>query len=239
MNLQKLEKHRKWLFWISLVIGIILCSSIELLPIVIGGILLTAILAFPAFRSRIHLRRLIIFSACATVLFLMVFCETYLMDLADHDVMRLADGLPLWTIMGLILGLILESFFVLFREVIARRGWMAEENSPPFGLAGLACLICLAIIYWVIQLLIAIPNPRLKECLFPALIVIVPLSAPFLILYGSSWRRELPATRRVLSIALRSGVIFGVVLIIAAVLAFGVFVLESFLPVSRGQYGSV
>ena len=91
-----------------------------------------------------------------------------------------------------------------------------EISQPPIGIAGAACLVCLAVIYMV-----ANPVVSWLEVWWAGLLIysVIPIAAAFYILYRSSWHQELPSVRRIISMTLLACFIYAVVLII------GVFVI--------------
>ncbi|HTR42824.1 MAG TPA: hypothetical protein VMH87_14520 [Pseudomonadales bacterium] len=93
-----------------------------------------------------------------------------------------------------------------------------NENGPLFLIAGLACLVCLPIIYLATRLVIWWLHVSGVEWLLLALFIILPLSVTFIILYSSAWHREWPKMKRVLSAALSSCFIFGIDLFIIILL---------------------
>ena len=93
-----------------------------------------------------------------------------------------------------------------------------RESGPLFLVAGLACLVCLPIVYMATRPVIWwIPGAWIAWPLL-LLFTIVPLSVTFAILYSSTWHQEWPKMRRVLSVGLSSCFIFGVDLFLILVL---------------------
>ena len=90
-----------------------------------------------------------------------------------------------------------------------------EESQPPIGLAGLACFGCLAVVYLATRPFIGFLDRWEIQWL---LYISIPIVVPFIILYRSSWHRELPSVTRTLSMILSSCIIYGVVLIAGALI---------------------
>ena len=85
-----------------------------------------------------------------------------------------------------------------------------NENGPLFLMAGLACLMCLPIVYFTTRPVIWWLHVAWIAWPLLALFVIIPLSVTFIILYSSAWHQEWPKIRRIASAALSSCFIFGV-----------------------------
>jgi len=264
MNPQRFEKAGKWLFGITLVGGIVFSTNgFEFLPVITGIVFLTALAGFPGFRQQMRWRRMFLFSIAAMLIPLGMYYLATLDNLGDPvadfyfwAVWPLADEdtisgisltylLPFWALMnGLLFGFIIESFSALSKqqcikriEACVRRDSEEEGDVPPFGLAGILCLACMAVICLTAWSLAGL-SLRLYEWLVPGLFVIGPMATTFITLYRSSWRLELPATRRVVAIMLRSSVIFGVVLFIVLLICMAMMFLPAH-EVSRGQYGAL
>lgn len=90
------------------------------------------------------------------------------------------------------------------------RNEQINGNSAPFLMAGLACLVCLPIMYLTTRPLLGLLHGQGIEWLLLILFTFVPLSVTFLILYCSAWHRESPRARRLFSAIFSSCVIFGV-----------------------------
>jgi hypothetical protein len=83
-------------------------------------------------------------------------------------------------------------------------------NGPLFLIAGLACLMCLPIIYLATRPVIWWLHVSWIGWPLLALFTILPLSVTFIILYCSAWHQEWSRIRRIVSVVLSSCVIFGV-----------------------------
>ena len=85
------------------------------------------------------------------------------------------------------------------------RGLGPVTGEPPFGIAGFACLICLAVIY-------AVANPIVNWLVvwWAGLLIysVIPILVAFTVLYRSSWHRELPKCRRIFSMVLSACLVF-------------------------------
>ena len=90
-----------------------------------------------------------------------------------------------------------------------------EESQPPIGLAGLACFGTLAVVYLATSPLIGFQG--IWGILW-LLDFFIPVLAAFVILYRSSWHRELPNVTRILSMMLSSCIIYAVVFIAGALI---------------------
>ena len=84
-----------------------------------------------------------------------------------------------------------------------------NENGLLFLIAGLACLMCLPIVYLATRPVIWWLHVSWVEWLLLALFTILPLSVTFIILYWSAWHQEWSKIRRIASVTLSSCVIFG------------------------------
>lgn len=93
-----------------------------------------------------------------------------------------------------------------------------NENGPLFLMAGLACLMCLPIIYLATRPVIWWLHVSWIEWPLLALFTVLPLAVTFIILYLSTWHQEWPKIRRIASVALSSCVIFGVDLFLVILL---------------------
>lgn len=97
--------------------------------------------------------------------------------------------------------------------IAANKNEQTEGGQPPIGLAGLASFGSLAAVYFAARPFIAFLDRWEIQWL---LYISIPLVVPFIILYRSSWHRELPGVTRTLSIFLSSCIIYGVVLLASA-----------------------
>ncbi|MEI8288308.1 MAG: hypothetical protein WCH99_02455 [Verrucomicrobiota bacterium] len=95
-------------------------------------------------------------------------------------------------------------------------------SQPPIGIAGIASMICLAFIY-------AVANPVVNwlAVWWAGLLIysVIPILVAFTVFYRSSWHREQPKSRRILSLILSACLVFcvsfiAVVLIVALVAMF-------------------
>lgn len=93
-----------------------------------------------------------------------------------------------------------------------------DGKAPPFLIAGLACLLCLPIIYLATRPLIWLLQARWVVWPLFTLWTFVPVSAAFMVLYRSAWHREWPRNRRIFSMIFSSCVIFGVDLLVVIML---------------------
>ena len=88
-----------------------------------------------------------------------------------------------------------------------------EKVEPPIGLAGGVCAISLVASLFGIRYLSHLFDAQGWMTWFFA--VSIPASLTFIVLYRSSWHRELPKTTRVLSMILSALIICAVVLLVA------------------------
>ena len=95
-----------------------------------------------------------------------------------------------------------------------------ETHQPPFGIAGLACLGCLAVVYLATKPFLVLHEVWARS----ALVTCFPIAVVFTILYCSSWHRELGRVRRILSVLLSSCALFCCVLLFAVMVAAGLYV---------------
>lgn len=265
MNFQIVEKAGKWLFGVVLAGGIVFSTNgVEFLPFIAGIVFLAALPGFPDFRRQIHWRRVFLLGTIAMLVPLGMyywgclnnsddpvadFCYWAIWPLVDEDTngdAPLAYWLPFWVMKGLLFGFIIESLSALSKQrgvkrvgACVRRNSEEEGDVPPFGLAGIFCMVCMTAICLAARSLAGL-NPRLDEWLLPTLFIIGPTTAPFVILYCSSWQREMPATRRMIAIVLRSSAIFGVVLFIVLMMSLAILLLFwASQDVPRAQYGGL
>ena len=95
----------------------------------------------------------------------------------------------------------------------------AEERQPPIGIAGLACFVCLAVVYLATRPFIGfLDRWGIQWLLYTS----IPILIAFIILYRSSWHRELPTVTRTLSMLLSAVIIFVTALLFVALLMAGV-----------------
>jgi hypothetical protein len=93
-----------------------------------------------------------------------------------------------------------------------------KENGPLFLMAGLACLMCLPIVYLATRPVIWWLHASWIAWPLLALFTVVPLAVTFTILYSSAWHSEWPRMKRVLSAAFSSCFIFGIDLFLIVLL---------------------
>jgi hypothetical protein len=99
-------------------------------------------------------------------------------------------------------------------NVAAHHGQPSEFQFPlprDIGIASFACFVSLILIYWVTRPVVELFNIWWAELLVYG---IIPTSAAFIILYRSSWHREMTGAARTGSLLLLSCVIFGCSLIV-------------------------
>jgi len=88
-----------------------------------------------------------------------------------------------------------------------------EQRPPPIGLAGIACFVCLAVVYLAARPFIGFLD---RWGIQWAFYISLPIATAFTILYRSSWHQELPSVTRILSMILSSCIIFVVALLLGA-----------------------
>jgi hypothetical protein len=88
-----------------------------------------------------------------------------------------------------------------------------EVSQPPIGVAGFACLVCLAVVYLATRPVVSWLDVWWARILIYS---VIPISVAFFILYRSSWHQEWPRLRRILSMILSSCIIFICVLFIGS-----------------------
>ena len=91
-------------------------------------------------------------------------------------------------------------------------------NTPPMAMAGLAGLVCLPLIWMAASPLWKLHNARLAEWLALASFVLIPMSVTFVVLYLSSWHRESPRVRRIVSMILSTCLVYCVDVLVAGLL---------------------
>lgn len=89
-----------------------------------------------------------------------------------------------------------------------------DGKAPLFLMAGVACLLCLLLIYLVTRPLIWLLQARWAVWPLFTLWTLIPVSVAFAILYRSDWHREWPRVRRIFSMILSSCIIVGVDLLV-------------------------
>ena len=97
----------------------------------------------------------------------------------------------------------LEAFLSIFQ--VLRAGEAASEASSPVGVALFTCLVCIGFIFWAVRPVVTLLGVWWAELLVCALI---PISVTFIILYRSSWHREITGAARTSLLLLLSCVIF-------------------------------
>jgi hypothetical protein len=235
MNMQTLEKIGRWSFWILLIASIVFCTS-ALLPVFLAMAFLCAMPGFPGFRQRMKWRRFILFSFATVLIFLAgIFYFQIDSDFFDWAVWPAQEfdepstaQLIFWlAVKGCVFGLIIESLVAVGQGLTIEKiaspptyDWDAEEEGPPWGAAGLACLASLGLVYFASLPFIADPNPQFNEWALPLLFVIVPTSMAYLVLYRGAWRGEWPRRKRVVSMIWRASLIWGfvVMMLVAGIL---------------------
>lgn len=83
------------------------------------------------------------------------------------------------------------------------------EHGPLFLMAGLACLLMMPVIYLATRPFVWLHAAWTAWLLLP-LLILVPFSAAFTVIYRSGWHREWPRARRIFSSFLSSCVVFGI-----------------------------
>jgi hypothetical protein len=105
-----------------------------------------------------------------------------------------------------------------------------ERERAPFGLAGVACLVTIAVIHYATE-------PLLSQYFASSVRLLIYLAAPLavasVILYRSSWHRDLPRLRRVFSVILSSCLVLGVALLFVGLAEFMILFFVSGPPSSR------
>src|SRR5580658_2986226 len=85
-----------------------------------------------------------------------------------------------------------------------------DERALLFFTAGLACLVCVPVIFVAMRPVVWWFHTTWAAWLLGTLFILIPLVVTFIILYCSAWHREWSKARRILSLALSSCIIFGV-----------------------------
>lgn len=89
------------------------------------------------------------------------------------------------------------------------RNEQINGGSAPFLMAGLACLVCLPIMYLATRPLLSLVHGHWIVWPVLTLFTFVPIMAAFLILYCSAWHRGSSPARRIFSAIFSSCVILG------------------------------
>ena len=151
----------------------------------------------------------------ATTLFA-VYLVTYIID----DFYMVSYGVEVSRQMYIVaaIHIIIAGGFLLFLlclfSPILRRGEQSEDGPPPFGIAGFACSISDPLIYWFTEPSFAqyVSSP-VRHWIY----LIAPPVAAFVVLFLSGWRRDLPITKRILTLIYRSCIIYGIVILFCIV----------------------
>jgi ABC-type iron transport system FetAB permease component len=109
-------------------------------------------------------------------------------------------------------------------NVAAHHGQPAEFQFPlprVIGVASFVCFVSLILIYWVARPVVELFNSWWAELLVYG---IIPTLAAFVILYRSSWHREMTGAARTGSLLLLSCVILGCSLIVIGASVFVVLI---------------
>jgi hypothetical protein len=94
----------------------------------------------------------------------------------------------------------------------------AGESAPPMIRAGLACLVCLPLVWLSTSPLSRLHNARLAEWLALAVFTLIPISVTFAVLYLSPWHRESSKIRRIMAMILSSCAVYCIDLMVAGLL---------------------
>lgn len=94
-----------------------------------------------------------------------------------------------------------------------------EASRPPIGIAGISCFGCLPVVYLATRPFIGFLDKWGIQWL---LYTSIPILIAFIVLYRSSWHRELPTVTRILSMLLSAVIIFTVALLFVGLLMAGI-----------------
>ena len=104
-----------------------------------------------------------------------------------------------------------------------------EDSQPPFGIAGFACLIFMAVIYYATEPMLSQHFVWWGKLLIYCL---ASIAVAFTILYRSSWHRELQKVRRILILSLSACLVFGVTMLIVGLIMAVLFFISYGPPVT-------
>ncbi|HEV2320585.1 MAG TPA: hypothetical protein VGV18_12590 [Verrucomicrobiae bacterium] len=91
-----------------------------------------------------------------------------------------------------------------------------NENTSPVLIAGLACLLCLPVLYLATRPVVWLFSAPGTAWMMAAIFAVAPLTVAFMVLYRCAWHDDRPRARRFLSIIACSCIIYGVDLLLAA-----------------------
>jgi hypothetical protein len=269
MNLQRWAAFGRGLFWVVLALGGTMClNDIQAFPLLLIFGLAAPPLLFPGLRRQIKMRRVLILSLGAMVVFLgmfswVIYCYDPndsralvgdslwavwpLGDLALNGGVPQIYWLPLWILKGLLFGFTIESLLALTklarRDIATHQDEPPEANQPPFGVAGAVCLVSVAIIYLASIPLVTLYPSQLTGWLLFIGYLIGPLSGAFMVLYFSGWYRQRTTAWRLFSVMWRACAIFGVTSLFVALIILGLLTFLLFgcygYDGGKGQYGAM
>lgn len=230
--------------------GAMSLNEIEAFPLLLIFVLVAGPLLFPGLRRQIKMRRVLILSLGAMMVFLGTFywiiyfyrpddsgalaadCLWAIWPLGDllNGGVPQIDWVPLWILKGLLFGFLIESLLALTKLAQTDVTVMAvaqdepeahQSPQPPFGVAGAVCLVYMAIIYLASIPLVALYPSRLTGWLLFIVYMIGPLSGVFMVLYFSGWYRQRTTAWRLFSVMWRSCAVFGVTSLFVALIILG------------------
>lgn len=94
-----------------------------------------------------------------------------------------------------------------------------NDNASPLLLAGLACLLCMPVVYLATRPVIWLFNAPWVPWLLAAIFMAAPFTVAFMVLYRCAWHEDRPRARRILSTIVSACVIVGISLLLTGALA--------------------
>src|SRR5215472_16860927 len=87
-------------------------------------------------------------------------------------------------------------------------------NVSPLLIAGLACLLCMPVVFFATRPVIWLSSAAWVPWLLAAIFVAVPFAVAFMVLYRCAWHDEQTRTRRLLAIIVSTCIIVGIDLLL-------------------------
>jgi hypothetical protein len=94
-----------------------------------------------------------------------------------------------------------------------------NENASPLLIAGLACLLCMPVVYLVTRPVIWLSSAQWVPWLLASIFLMAPFSVAFMVLYRCAWHEEQPRVRRILTVIVSACIIVGLDLLLMGAFA--------------------
>lgn len=94
-----------------------------------------------------------------------------------------------------------------------------NENASPLVLAGLACLLCMPVVYLATRPVTWLSSAAWVSWLLAAIFLMAPFTVAFTVLRRCAWHEDWPRSRRILFTIASSCIIVGVDLLLTGALA--------------------